>query len=53
MQDFYDCGAGDSVWDIFQLGAGGGLLDWEDGGGFLREVTEIDRENFYREQGGK
>ena len=32
VQDFYDCGAGDSVWDFCKLGAGAGILDWEDGG---------------------
>ena len=39
VQDFYDCGAGDSVWDIFQLGVGGGLLDWEDDGVVLRIIS--------------
>ena len=29
--------AGDSVWDLFQLAAGGGLLDWEDDGVVLRK----------------
>ena len=32
--------AGDSVWDLQQLGAGSDLLDCKDGGSILREVTE-------------
>ena len=31
---------GDSVWDIYQLGAGVGILGWKDGWGILREVID-------------
>ena len=37
-QDFHHCRAGDIVWDFLQLGAGGGLLDWEDDGVVLRII---------------
>ena len=30
LQDLYDRRAGDFVWDLYQLGAGGDLLDRED-----------------------
>lgn len=39
VQDFHHCGAGDSVRDIRQLGAGGGLLGWEDDGVVLRIIS--------------
>jgi hypothetical protein len=35
VQDFYDCGTGDFVWDFFQLGIGGDLLDIEMDGSML------------------
>jgi len=32
VQDLYDSRAGDLVRDIYQLGAGSGVLDWKDDG---------------------
>ena len=40
MQDFYDCRAGDFVWGVYQLGAGGDILDWEDDGDCLKRNKE-------------
>ena len=38
VQDIHHCGAGDSVWDLQQLAAGGGILDWKVLWGVLREA---------------
>ena len=36
VQDIYDYGAGDTLWDFKQLGVGSDLLDWGSDGNYLR-----------------
>ena len=36
LQDLYDCGAGDPVWNLYKLGSGADLLDSGTGRGLLK-----------------
>ena len=40
LQNIHNCGAGDTLWDIIELGIGRDLLGWRGDGDYLMEGWE-------------